>query len=150
MKIVLQRVSSASVTVDGKITGEIAEGLMLLTGFGQGDTDLKLRPMAEKISNLRIFANDQGKFHYSLLDRNGGVLLVPQFTLFADTSKGRRPEFFGAMPPVEASPMFDRFVEEFRKLGIASVQTGVFGADMKVALVNDGPVTICMDSRARE
>ncbi len=145
MKVHLQRVSSAAVHVDGAAVGTIDRGLLLLVGFGQNDTAAPLKPMAEKLCNMRIFPNDEGRFHFSVKDIQGGVLLVPQFTLFADTSKGRRPEFFGAMAPKEASALFDAFVEEFRSLGIQPVATGVFGADMKVSLVNDGPVTILVE-----
>ncbi len=142
MKVLLQRVSSASVTVDGTVRGAIDRGLLLLVGFGQGDTVAALAPMAEKLAVMRIFPNEQGRFHFSVKDIGGGVLLIPQFTLFADTSKGRRPEFFGALPPAEATKLFDAFVEEFTKLGVSPVEKGVFGADMKVSLLNDGPVTI--------
>ena len=145
MKVLLQRVSSASVRVDGRITGEIAEGLMLLVGFGAGDTENVLAPMAQKLANLRVFANDEGRFHFSLLDRKGGALLVPQFTLFADTSRGRRPDFAGALEPKEANRLFELFVTEMRKAGVENVQTGVFGANMQVSLVNDGPVTFLIE-----
>lgn len=146
MKIVLQRVSHASVRVSDRATGSVERGLMLLVGMGHGDDESKLKPMAEKIAQMRIFPDERGRFHLSLLDINGGVLLVPQFTLFADTSKGRRPEFFGAMEPGAASTLFDRFVEEFRNLKISPVGTGEFGAHMHVALENDGPVTIILEN----
>jgi len=145
MKVLLQRVASASVTVDGKVTGAIERGLLLLTGFGAGDDASKLVPMAQKVANMRIFPNDEGRFHFSVLEIGGGVLTVPQFTLYADTSKGRRPEFFSALAPAEATKLFDAFTLEFVKLGVKSVGKGVFGADMKVALLNDGPVTIMVE-----
>ncbi len=146
MKVLLQRVAFAKVAVDGKIAGEIGKGLLLLVGIAQGDDGKKLAPMAAKITNMRIFENEKSHFDRSLMDVGGGVLLVPQFTLFADTSKGRRPEFFGAMEPNGASAFFDRFVEEFRKLGVSPVQTGIFGAHMHVELENDGPVTLMLEA----
>lgn len=146
MKVVLQRVSQSSVTVDEKLTATIEKGLMLLVGFGKSDEISKLRPMAEKVLNMRIFPDEKGRFHYSCLDVSGGVLLVPQFTLYADTGNGRRPEFFEALEPAKATELFDEFVKEVSSLGVASVQTGIFGAHMKVALENDGPVTICLEN----
>lgn len=145
MKVILQRVNRAAVMVEGETIGSIERGLLLLVGLGTGDDEGKLKPMAEKIVNMRIFPNDEGKFHFSVLDVGGAVLAVPQFTLFADTSKGRRPEFFGAMHPGEAEPMFGKFVEVVRGLGVR-VETGRFGAHMHVALENDGPVTISLES----
>ena len=146
MKIILQRVSSSSVEVDGQTVGKINHGLMLLVGFGQGDTAEKLSPMAEKISNLRVFPEEKGKFHFSVKDVAGGVLLIPQFTLFGDTSKGRRPEFFGALAPQEATKLFDQFFDCFKNLGLTEVERGIFGAHMKVSLTNDGPVTLILES----
>ena len=145
MKIVLQRVLSASVSVNAERVAEINGGLLLLCGVGQNDNETTMQPMAEKIAQMRIFANDSGKFDYSVLDVKGAVLCVPQFTLFADTSKGRRPEFFSAMRPPEASRLFDLFVAEFQKLGIPT-KAGIFGADMQVELINDGPVTITLEN----
>ena len=145
MKVLLQRVSRASVSVEGEITGQIGQGVLLLVGIGKTDDAAVLKPMAEKISTLRIFPDENGRFHHSLLDISGGALAVPQFTLFADTNKGRRPEFFEAAPPEKASPLFDAFVEELKRAGIKSVQTGVFGAHMQVELLNDGPVTIMLE-----
>lgn len=146
MKILLQRVSSASVVVSGETCGAIERGLLLLVGFGKEDNLDTLRPMAEKLVNLRVFPNDQGKFHYSILDIKGELLLVPQFTLYADTRKGRRPEFFSALEPKAATQLFDALCLEFSNLGVSKVATGIFGADMKVSLLNDGPVTIMLDS----
>ncbi len=145
MKVLLQRVSSASVVVDGKTSGAIERGLLLLTGFGAGDDSSKLAPMAQKVANMRVFPNDEGRFHYSVLEVSGDLLAVPQFTLYADTSKGRRPEFFSALAPAEAAKLFDEFVNELKKAGVKRVETGVFGADMKVSLLNDGPVTIMVE-----
>lgn len=150
MKVLLQRVSSASVDVEGTTIGRIGSGLLLLVGFGQGDTQALLLPMAKKLINMRIFADDRGKFHFSLLDTGGALLLVPQFTLFADTQKGRRPEFFGALEPAQAEPLFLAFAETFSGLGINNVATGRFGADMQVKLENDGPVTIMLESGPSE
>ncbi|MBX7138908.1 MAG: D-tyrosyl-tRNA(Tyr) deacylase [Oligoflexia bacterium] len=146
MKIVLQRVNEASVTVEGRITGAIRHGLLLLVGFGLTDDEAKLRPVADKLVNLRIFPDERGRFHHSLAEVGGAILAVPQFTLFADLSKGgRRPEFFGALEPAKAAPLFDRFVETLKQVGVAQVETGIFGADMKVRLENDGPVTIPLE-----
>ena len=145
MKVVMQRVSHASVTVEGRVTGEIQRGVCLLVGFGPGDEAAKLKPMAEKIANMRIFPNEAGRFDRSTLDIGGGALLVPQFTLYADTRKGRRPDFFGALAPEAAAPLFDQFVAVFRETGVSPVGAGIFGAEMKVALENDGPVTIIVE-----
>ena len=145
MRAVIQRVNYASVTVDGVITGKIGKGLAVLVGFGKEDSEKKLRTMANKIVNMRIFSNDEGRFDFSLLDTKGGILLVPQFTLFADTSHGRRPEFFTALEPDKASPMFDQFAKIVKEYGISEVGCGMFGANMKFALENDGPVTIMLE-----
>ena len=146
MRAVLQRVKEASVTVEGKITGQIGPGLLVLLGVGKGDTEKDLDFMVDKIPALRIFEDSAGKMNLSLMDTSKALLAVSQFTLFADTKKGRRPSFIDAMEPEEARRMYALFCERCRALGI-SVQEGVFAADMKVALVNDGPVTICLDSR---
>jgi D-aminoacyl-tRNA deacylase len=142
MKAIIQRVSESSVKVDGEIIGKINQGIMALIGFGQKDTETCLLPMFEKIINLRIFSNNDGKFDYSLLDINGGLLLIPQFTLYADTSKGRRPEFFSALSPNEACILFNKIVALSRERLGENAAAGEFGADMKVSLTNDGPVTI--------
>ena len=146
MKLVIQRVKRASVKVNDGLVGEIGQGLLLLVGIGVNDNATVFRPTAEKVFQMRIFENEQGRFDKSLKDVNGEILLVPQFTLFADTSKGRRPEFFGAMRPEKAAPFFNEFVEEFRKLGVKKVATGEFGANMLVELANDGPVTIQLEA----
>ena len=146
MRAVLQRVTEASVTVEGKITGQIGPGLLVLLGVGKGDTEKDLDFMVDKIPALRIFEDAAGKMNLSLMDTSKALLAVSQFTLFADTKKGRRPSFIDAMEPEEAKRMYALFCERCRALGI-TVQEGVFAADMKVALVNDGPVTICLDSR---
>jgi D-tyrosyl-tRNA(Tyr) deacylase len=144
MKIIIQRVNYASVTVDGAVTGKIDRGLLLLIGFGENDDNSKLKAVAEKITNMRIFPDEKGKFHFSVIDIKGGLLLVPQFTLFADCAKGRRPEFFGALAPDKATKLFDEFVAVMKSVS-PLVETGIFGADMKVALENDGPVTIPLE-----
>lgn len=145
MRVVLQRVRTASVTVDGEVTGSIGLGLCLLVGIAPEDTDGTLQQMAERVTHLRIFPDDRGRFHHSLLDVGGSALLVPQFTLFADCSKGRRPEFFGAAPPPVAAPLFERFAEAMRARLDGRVGCGVFGAHMLVALENDGPVTLTLE-----
>ncbi len=147
MRAVLQRVKEASVTVDGKITGQIGPGLLVLLGVGKGDTAKDLDFMVDKIPSLRIFEDAAGKMNLSLMDTSKALLAVSQFTLFADTSKGRRPSFIDAMEPEEAKRLYLSFCEKCRALGL-TVQEGVFAADMKVALVNDGPVTICLDSQS--
>ena len=146
MRIVLQRVKCASVTVDGKICGKIDQGLMALVGFCHEDSAELLEPMAEKMINLRIFEDPDGKMNLSLPDVGGELLAISQFTLYADCIKGRRPSFNLAMGGEDANKLYERFVDVCRqKLG-KDVQTGIFGADMKVELLNDGPVTIILDS----
>lgn len=146
MKTVIQRVNHASVAVAGEIRGAIGAGLMVLTGFGPGDNSAKVRALAKKIVELRIFANADRKFDRSLLDTGGGILIVPQFTLYADTSKGRRPEFFQALNPAEAAQLFTEFGAALQELGVKQVAAGVFGAYMQVTLENDGPVTILLEN----
>lgn len=146
MKVILQRVREASVTVDGQITGQIGEGLLVLGGIAADDTTETLRAMATRILNLRIFEDDAGKMNLSLLDRGGSILAVSQFTLFADCRKGRRPNFLGAAPPDRARQMFDQFVDVLREHTL-NVHTGVFQAMMEVRLLNWGPVTISLDSK---
>lgn len=145
MKIVLQRVSSASVKVDSKIVGRIEHGLLLLIGFSSSDTEESVLPTLEKIVKLRIFSDEEGKMNKSVLDVEGSLLLISQFTLYADTKKGNRPSFIEAARPEQAIPLYEFFIAEMRKR-ITKVETGVFGADMKVELVNDGPVTIVFES----
>lgn len=145
MKVILQRVSRAKVSVSGETVGEIGHGLLLLVGFGQGDTRECLEPMAEKILNMRVFPNDAGRFDRSVLDLQGDVLAVSQFTLYADTSKGRRPEFFQALKPQEAELLFNDFLAVLRAAGVRHVASGIFGAHMLVESVNDGPVTISLE-----
>ena len=132
-------------TVEGERVSEIGPGLLLLVGVGRGDTEAEADWLAEKISGLRIMADDEGKMNRSVTDGGGEVLAVSQFTLLADTRKGKRPSFVGAAPPEEAESLFDHFCQRLREAGIDSVQTGRFGAMMDVALVNDGPVTIILE-----
>jgi len=144
VRVVLQRVSSARVTVAGKVTGEIGKGLLLLAGFTATDTADAVDWMADKIATLRIFGDDAGKMNLALEDVSGGVLVVSQFTLYGDAAKGRRPSFIAAAPPEIATPLYERFVEAFRVRG-HQVATGEFGAMMDVELVNDGPVTLVLE-----
>ena len=141
----LQRVTRASVTVDGEAVSEIGPGLLLLVGVAKGDGEAEADWLAEKVAGLRILSDDDGKMNRSVRDVGGEILAVSQFTLLADTRKGKRPSFVGAAPPEEASPLFDYFCEKLRATGVGSVKTGRFGAMMDVALVNDGPVTIVLD-----
>ena len=144
MRAVIQRVTSARVSVDEAAVGEIGPGLLVLLGVGRDDTPAVADRLAERIARLRIFGNDDGKFDRSLLDTGGAALVVSQFTLIADTAKGNRPSFSHAARPEAAEPLYERFAEALRELGI-HVETGVFGARMAVALVNDGPVTILLE-----
>ena len=145
MRALIQRVSRASVTVDGKIVGEIGRGLLVLLGIGMGDGEAQVKTLSEKIVHLRIFEDDEGKMNRSLLDIGGEVLVVSQFTLYADTRRGRRPSFTDAAPPSVAEPLVERFKEAVATYGL-TVADGVFGAYMKVELLNEGPVTIWLDS----
>lgn len=145
MRIVLQRVSSARVVVDGAVAGEIGPGLLVLLGVTHGDTEEQARLLAGKVARLRIFEDDQGKMNRSVADAGGSVLVVSQFTLYGDCRKGRRPSFDAAAPPEHARALYERFVAEVRALGLP-VATGVFQAHMQVELVNDGPVTMVLDS----
>ncbi len=147
MRAVVQRCRRAHVTVDGQVVGAIEQGLCVLLGAGKGDGDADLAYVVDKVVNLRIFADDEGKMNRSVLDIGGGVLLVSQFTLYGDTRKGRRPAFIDAMDPGPAEALYERAVAAVRAAGVARVATGVFRADMQVELVNDGPVTILLDSR---
>jgi D-tyrosyl-tRNA(Tyr) deacylase len=145
MRAVIQRVSEASVSVGGAVVGQIGAGLLVLLGVGEGDGAAEAALLAEKIANLRIFSDDEGRFNRSLLDVAGGALVVSQFTLYADLRRGRRPSFSDAAPPDVAAPLVDVFAAALRRLQV-EVASGSFGAHMHVALVNDGPVTIVLDS----
>ncbi len=146
MKAVYQRVTRASVTVDGVIIGKIDDGVLLLVGVYNGDTEQEATLLAKKVAQLRVFCDENDKMNLSVMDVGGAILAVSQFTLCANTKHGRRPDFFGAAHPSLAQPLFNKFVEELRAVGIADVQTGEFGADMKVELLNDGPVTLILDT----
>ena len=145
MKAVIQRVARASVSVEGESVASIGPGLLLLVGVADGDDEAEAKRIAGKCAELRIFSDDDGRFNLSLLDTGGEALVVSQFTLFADVRRGRRPSFDAAARPETAEPLVGEFAAELRRLGVAT-QTGRFGAKMRVELVNDGPVTIVIDS----
>jgi D-tyrosyl-tRNA(Tyr) deacylase len=145
MRLVVQRVSRAKVTVEGRVTGEVGPGLMILLGVGKEDTSLVAAAMAEKVANLRIFEDEQGKMNRSLLEVKGSALVVSQFTLYGDARGQRRPSYIAAAPPELAKGLYEEFSEGLRKLGIF-VGNGIFQAMMSVELVNEGPVTILLDS----
>ena len=146
MKAVIQRVSRAGITIDGKQGGEMSRGFVILLGVMKGDTLLEVNTLAEKLAGLRVFTDEQDKMNLSLNDVGGDILLVSNFTLGADCRKGRRPSFDKSMPPAVAEPLYEAFVEKMRTLCGGTVYTGKFGADMEVSLVNDGPVTILLDT----
>lgn len=147
MKAVIQRVEYSKVKINGETVGECNKGFMILLGVMQGDTAEDSDKLVNKIPNLRIFEDVNGKMNLSCLDINGEILVVSQFTLCADCKKGRRPSFSNSAPPKEANELYEYFVESLKKAGVGRVETGEFGADMKVELVNDGPVTIILDSK---
>ena len=146
MKAVLQRVTSAAVDIGGERAGEINNGLLILLGVAEGDTERDAEVLAAKTANLRIFSDEEGKMNLSVLTVGGEALVVSQFTLCASCVKGRRPDFFAAAKPAEAERLYLYFCERIKQEGVHKVATGVFGADMQVSLVNDGPVTIILDS----
>ena len=145
MKAVIQRVSRAQVSVDGQVVGKIGHGYMILLGVSQGDTEEDLDKLLAKILKLRIFEDENGKMNRSVMDVGGGLLVISQFTLMANYRQGNRPDFLGAAPPAEAERLYELFVKKAAEQ-VTLVEKGVFGAHMAVELVNDGPVTICMDS----
>jgi len=147
MRAVVQRVTRAKVTVDERVTGEIGPGLLVLLGAGAGDTDADLSYVVDKLVNLRIFADEAGKMNRSVLDIQGGVLVVSQFTLYGDARAGRRPSFIDALEPAAAKALYEQSLAAIRAKGVVRVEAGEFAADMAVDLVNDGPVTILLDSR---
>ena len=147
MRAVVQRVSRASVTVDTRVTGAIEQGLLVLLGAGAGDGPTDLAYIVDKIVNLRIFPDDAGKMNRSVLDIGGGVLVVSQFTLYGDARQGRRPAFTGALEPVAAERLYEQALAAILAAGVKRVEAGEFAADMTVELLNDGPVTILLDSR---
>lgn len=146
MRAVVQRADRGSVTVEGRVVGEIGRGLVVLLGVGRGDTKNDAEYLAGKIANLRIFEDEQGKMNLSILDTGGEVLAVSQFTLYGDCRKGRRPGFSEASPPEEARSLYEIFVKELKKIGVG-VATGCFREHMKLEIINDGPVTLLLDSK---
>lgn len=145
MRLVLQRVTAGSVTIDGVIHGKIEHGYVVLVGFGKDDEKTVLEPMIDKMLNLRVFEDENGKMNKSLLDVNGSILSISQFTLYANCRHGRRPGFTDALSPDKAIPLYDQFNQMIEEKGVR-LEKGIFGADMKVAIFNDGPVTIILDS----
>ncbi|WP_066756592.1 D-aminoacyl-tRNA deacylase [Crocinitomix algicola] len=150
MRIIIQRVSKASVSVDSNLISSIENGYLLLVGIGESDTEEDIEWLSKKITNLRIFSDEKGQMNHSIIDIDGEILAISQFTLFAKTKKGNRPSFIKAAPPNIALPLYDLFVDSLNKLLNKPVQKGVFGAHMEVSLINDGPVTIFIDSKNRE
>ncbi|SEN26073.1 D-tyrosyl-tRNA(Tyr) deacylase [Mucilaginibacter gossypiicola] len=150
MRAVLQRVTQASCTVDGKITGEISAGFLVLLGIEDADTTEDLQWLAGKITGMRVFGDENGLMNKALADVNGDILLISQFTLFAQTKKGNRPSFLRAAKPDKAIPMYEQMVQTLETLTGKKIATGIFGADMKINLLNDGPVTIIMDTKDRD
>ena len=146
MRAVVQRVTNADVKIDGRVNGKIDDGLLVLLGVGNGDTEEDMKYIADKIIKLRIFSDENDKMNLSLEDVGGSMLVISQFTLYGDCSHGRRPYFGNAMEPVSANEMYEKFVAYIREQGIHT-ETGEFGADMKVSLTNDGPVTIIWESK---
>ncbi len=146
MRVILQRVRKGSVSVDGRVVGAVEQGFVALVGVTHGDTQAEAETLAKKTANLRVFEDDQGKMNLSALEVDGGVLVISQFTLYADMHKGRRPSFIDAALPEVASPLVDYYAERLRAEGVQRVEQGVFGAMMLVEIHNDGPVTIVLDS----
>ena len=147
MKVVIQRVSEASVIIDGNVHNQINQGFVVLLGVGQTDDEQDINYLVQKILGLRIFSDPEGKMNCSLDEVNGEVLLISQFTLFASTKKGNRPSYIDAAPPSMAIPLYEKFIEVIQVSLGSRLKTGIFGADMKVSLINDGPVTILIDSK---
>lgn len=149
MRVVIQRVTSASVTIEDKIHGEISNGLLVLLGITNGDTQEDIDWLINKITGMRIFSDAEGKMNYSVKDMDGDILLISQFTLFANVKKGNRPSYTEAARPDVAIPLYEAFIDSLSRKLNKNIATGKFGADMKVQLLNDGPVTITVDSRSR-
>ena len=147
MKVVIQRVLEASVVIDGAVHNQINQGFVVLLGIGQTDDEQDINYLAQKILGLRVFSDHEGKMNYSLDDVKGEILLISQFTLFASTKKGNRPSYIDAAPPGMAIPLYEKFIEVIQTSIGSHLKTGIFGADMKVSLINDGPVTIQIDSK---
>jgi D-tyrosyl-tRNA(Tyr) deacylase len=150
MRAVIQRVSEASCLVDGEPTGKIAQGFLVLLGIEDSDTDEDLQWLAQKIVGLRVFSDENGLMNKALADIDGNILLISQFTLFAQTKKGNRPSFIKAAKPDKAIPIYEQMIKTLTTLTGKNIATGIFGADMKISLVNDGPVTILIDTKNRE
>jgi len=150
MRAVIQRVTEASCTVEGELTGKIEEGFLVLLGIEDADTDEDLQWLAQKIVGLRVFGDENGLMNKALADIDGNILLISQFTLFAQTKKGNRPSFIKAAKPDKAIPMYEQMIKTLTNLTGKKIATGIFGADMKISLVNDGPVTILIDTKNKE
>jgi D-tyrosyl-tRNA(Tyr) deacylase len=150
MRAVLQRVTEASCKVDGEITGEIANGFLVLLGIEEADTEDDINWLANKIAGMRVFGDENSLMNKSLADINGDILLISQFTLFAQTKKGNRPSFIRAAKPDKAIPMYEQMIKVLGSITGKKVATGIFGADMKISLLNDGPVTIVMDTKDKD
>ena len=149
MRVVIQRVSEASVKVDNQIVGEIGKGLMLLIGVDESDENSDADWLVKKILDVRVFSDDEGKMNHSVKDMNGEILCISQFTLISDYKKGNRPSYIKAARPDKAIPLFEYFKDEMKKSGLKT-ESGIFGADMKVSLINDGPVTLVFDSKTKQ
>jgi D-tyrosyl-tRNA(Tyr) deacylase len=150
MRAIIQRVSQASCAVDGKVTGQIATGFMVLLGIEDADNDEDVNWLAQKIANMRIFSDENGAMNKSLSEVDGSILMISQFTLYASTKKGNRPGFTRSAKPPVAIPLYEKMITELGRVTGKEIQTGIFGADMKVSLVNDGPVTIIVDTKSKE
>jgi D-tyrosyl-tRNA(Tyr) deacylase len=150
MRLVIQRVSEASVSIDGQTKGKIGQGLLVLVGIENDDDSSDVEYLSKKIISMRIFGDSEGKMNLSVMDVQGEILLISQFTLHAATQKGNRPSFIKAARPEKAIPLYEYFIQQLQLLLSKTIQTGTFGADMKVSLINDGPVTIIMDSKSKE
>jgi len=150
MRAVIQRVSQASCTVNGSITGQINTGFLVLLGIEDADTDDDLQWLAQKICGLRVFGDENGLMNKALADIDGNILLVSQFTLFAQTKKGNRPSFIRAAKPEKAVPMYEQMIKTLENITGKKIATGIFGADMKISLTNDGPVTVVMDTKDKD
>ncbi|MFI5136632.1 MAG: D-aminoacyl-tRNA deacylase [Sphingobacteriales bacterium] len=150
MRAVIQRVSGAKCTVDGLVTGSINTGFLVLLGIEDADTEDDLQWLAQKIANLRVFGDENGLMNKALAEVDGGILLISQFTLFAQTKKGNRPSFIRAAKPDKAIPFYEQMIKVLETITGKKIATGIFGADMKISLVNDGPVTIIMDTKDKD
>lgn len=150
MRAIIQRVSKASVEIDGQLSGRINQGFLVLLGIEDADNQTDIDWLTKKIAQLRIFSDDAGLMNKSILDIDGNILLISQFTLFGQTRKGNRPSFIRASKPTIAIPLYEQFCQELEQCLGKPIQTGIFGADMQVSLINDGPVTIIMDTKNKE